>query len=75
VGPGVSKLTRVDLHEVARRLVAFDTVSTRSDAEAMEYLADQAHQANESIGRDAFERGPGIVRAVGERLCMGGRDG
>ena len=30
----------VALHEVARRLIAFDTVSTRSNAEAMAYLAD-----------------------------------
>jgi acetylornithine deacetylase len=30
----------LSLHEVARRLIAFDTVSSRSNAEAMAYLAD-----------------------------------
>ncbi len=30
----------LELHEVARRLIAFDTVSTRSNADAMAYLAD-----------------------------------
>src|SRR6185369_16062188 len=29
------------LHEVARRLVAFDTVSAKSNAEAARYLADE----------------------------------
>ena len=30
----------LELHEVARRLIAFDTVSSRSNADAMAYLAD-----------------------------------
>jgi acetylornithine deacetylase len=29
----------------------------------------QAHQPNESIAKDAFERGPAMVRAVIERMC------
>src|SRR5215813_6730019 len=32
--------TSLRLHEVAGRLIAFDTVSTRSNAEAMAYLAN-----------------------------------
>jgi acetylornithine deacetylase len=31
---------------------------------------EQAHQPNESIGRDAFERGPGMIAQVIERMCM-----
>ena len=31
---------KANLHEIARRLVAFDTVSSKSNAEAMDYLAD-----------------------------------
>src|SRR5262249_11693192 len=30
---------------------------------------EQAHQPNESIGRDAFERGPAIILEVVDRLC------
>ena len=29
----------------------------------------EAHQPNESIGRDAFERGTGVILSVVERLC------
>ncbi len=36
---------------------------------------EEAHRPNESIGRDAFERGPGVIRAVVERLCTGRLDG
>ncbi len=32
---------------------------------------DQAHQPDESLSRAAFEKGPGIVRAVIEHLCTG----
>jgi acetylornithine deacetylase len=32
----------------------------------------QAHQPNESIGRDAFERGPDFIRQVIEALCCDG---
>jgi acetylornithine deacetylase len=35
---------------------------------------DQAHQPNESIDRQAFENGPGLLRAVVERLCTGSLD-
>jgi acetylornithine deacetylase len=31
---------------------------------------DQAHQPNESIRRDAFERGPAMIAQVIERMCM-----
>jgi acetylornithine deacetylase len=31
---------------------------------------DQAHQPNESIPRDAFERGPAMITQVIERMCM-----
>ena len=31
---------------------------------------EQAHQPNESIGREAFERGPSVVTQVIERMCM-----
>jgi len=31
---------------------------------------EQAHQPNESIRRDAFERGPGMIAQVIERICM-----
>ena len=30
---------------------------------------EQAHQPNESIAKDAFERGPAMVRGVVERMC------
>ena len=33
---------------------------------------DQAHQPNESIRRDAFEQGTGVILAVVNRLCGGG---
>jgi len=36
---------------------------------------EEAHRPNESIARDAFERGPGVIRAVVERLCTGRLDG
>jgi len=29
----------------------------------------QAHQPNESIGRAAFQRGPGLILEVIEKLC------
>jgi len=32
---------------------------------------EQAHQPNEHIRRDAFERGPAMIRKVIERLCCG----
>jgi acetylornithine deacetylase len=31
---------------------------------------EQAHQPNESIRRDAFERGPAMITGVIERMCM-----
>jgi acetylornithine deacetylase len=31
---------------------------------------EQAHQPNESIRRDAFDRGPAMITQVIERMCM-----
>jgi acetylornithine deacetylase len=33
---------------------------------------EQAHQPNEHIRRDAFERGPAMIHKVIERLCCAG---
>ncbi len=43
-----------DLHEIARRLVAFDTVSSRSDAEAMEYLANRLDRPGIRVALQRF---------------------
>jgi acetylornithine deacetylase len=45
----------VALHEVARRLIAFDTVSTRSNAEAMAYLADCLDRPGFRVAVQRFE--------------------
>ena len=45
----------LQLHEVARRLIAFDTVSTRSNAEAMAYLADCLDRPGVRVALQRFE--------------------
>jgi acetylornithine deacetylase len=45
----------LSLHDVARRLIAFDTVSTRSNAEAMTYLADCLDRPGVRVAVQRFE--------------------
>jgi acetylornithine deacetylase len=45
----------LQLHEVARRLIAFDTVSTRSNAEAIAYLADCLDRPGVRVALQRFE--------------------
>jgi acetylornithine deacetylase len=46
---------RLELHEVARRLIAFDTVSTRSNADAMAYLADCLDRPGVRVALQRFD--------------------
>jgi acetylornithine deacetylase len=43
------------LHEIARRLIAFDTVSTHSNADAMAYLADCLERPGFRVAVQRFE--------------------
>ena len=46
---------KLELHEVARRLIAFDTVSTRSNADAMAYLADCLDRPGVRVALQRFD--------------------
>jgi acetylornithine deacetylase len=45
----------LELHEVTRRLIGFDTVSTRSNAEAMAYLADCLDRPGVRVALQRFD--------------------
>src|SRR5438552_3849696 len=63
------------LHETARRLVAFDTVSAKSNAAAAEYLADELERHGFRVACQRYEVAGvpkvNVVAAVGPPVAGG----